>query len=202
MTRTLLLALLSLFLTFCSAADSKGGSINYDIQSYAALQNGYTLSGTITTDGAIGTLSKSDITAWSYTATNGTTTYKVTSTDAFADSAVQNLTATATMLTLVQNGAENFVTLGTVLNSVFVDELEWGRFGLFDSYNLFSASNAVWDATAANPPGLQLGGNTWIIAIVGSQGVPEPGTLTLALLGGVCLAVVQWTRRRRRVANW
>jgi hypothetical protein len=56
MNRALLLALLSLFVSFSPNATTKAGSIVYEIQNYAALQNGYTLSGTITTDGTIGTL--------------------------------------------------------------------------------------------------------------------------------------------------
>ena len=49
-------------------------------------------------------------------------------------------------------------------------------------------------------PGFSLGGSTWVIALAGAT-VPEPGSLTLALLGGACLAVVQRAKRRRRVAG-
>jgi hypothetical protein len=51
MFRALLAALLALSLTCCSATICMGGSIVYDLASYADLQNGYALSGTITTDG-------------------------------------------------------------------------------------------------------------------------------------------------------
>ncbi len=65
MNRILLLALLSLVLTFCPAADLMSASITYNLQSYPTQQSGLTLSGTITTDGAIGTsLSSADITNW------------------------------------------------------------------------------------------------------------------------------------------
>lgn len=186
------LALVALGLVAGAAERARAGSITYHIIDYPSLQNGYTLSGTITTDGAIGTLARSDITAWSYTATNGTDTYSATYTDASAGLAVQNLTATTTSLSLAQTGFENFLTLGIVPGSVFIDELEWARFGLFDSYNLFSAGSPVWDREASNPPGLQLGGTTWIIA---TTSVPEPGTISLMFLGSLCLAVVQCTRR-------
>ncbi len=45
------------------------GTITYSIQNYPADQNGATLSGTITTDGAIGNLASSDILSWSWTIT-------------------------------------------------------------------------------------------------------------------------------------
>jgi hypothetical protein len=41
--------------------------IIYSIENYASLQNGYTLSGTITTDRTIGTLNESDIKAFNLT---------------------------------------------------------------------------------------------------------------------------------------
>ena len=51
----LLAALLPCFSTCCSATNCMGGSIVYNIQNYPDLQNGFTLSGTITTDGTKGT---------------------------------------------------------------------------------------------------------------------------------------------------
>ncbi len=99
MHRQLTLCLLSLFLTFGCADDSVGGSITYHIENYAALQNGYTLSGTITTDGMIGTLTDADITAWSFSVT-GPTSYQLTSQSPGATVVVVNLTATASALTL------------------------------------------------------------------------------------------------------
>jgi hypothetical protein len=55
MIRALLAALLALSLTCCSATNCMGGSIVYNIVNYPDLQNGYTLSGTITTDGSSAT---------------------------------------------------------------------------------------------------------------------------------------------------
>lgn len=43
------------------------GEITYSLQNYPADQEGYTLSGTITTDGVIGGLAASDIVSWSWT---------------------------------------------------------------------------------------------------------------------------------------
>ncbi len=45
------------------------GSITYDLEINPYLTNGWTLSGTITTDGALGPLQSPDILSWSWTAT-------------------------------------------------------------------------------------------------------------------------------------
>ena len=67
--------------------------------------------------------------------------------------------------------------------------------------------NYAWLDTALRPPGLQLGsvgisaqggGSSWTI---GTLAVPEPGTLTLALLGIACVAAAQTTMRYRRAAS-
>lgn len=50
---------------------ASAGSITYDLVNYPDVQDGNTLSGTITTDGAIGNLQMSDITAWSVTISQG-----------------------------------------------------------------------------------------------------------------------------------
>src|SRR5262249_32098087 len=76
--------------------------------------------------------------------------------------------------------------------------------GFGDTYQAFSPNNPspVWQASASNPPGLSLGGNTWVIAANLAQAVPEPGSLTLALLGLSCLAAAAlWPRRQRRAAT-
>ena len=66
---------------------------------------------------------------------------------------------------------------------------------LINSGNLWQATNAN-----SNAPGISLGGlNPWIIATTAA--IPEPGSLTLALLGTACLAVGEWTRRRRWAAS-
>ena len=48
---------------------SQAGQITYLIQNYAADQNGSTLSGSVTTDGNLGTLTSADIVAWTWTVT-------------------------------------------------------------------------------------------------------------------------------------
>jgi hypothetical protein len=214
MNRALLLASLSLFLTVCLAAESMGGPITYNIESYAALQNGYTLSGTITTDGTIGTLARANVTSWSFSVT-GPTSYQLTSLTPTAGFVLDNLTATATSLTLAPPTADQESLLsfqggsfGSTITNLGYDRnpVNPGEGGpATDAYSSFNGTGAAsgisWRDVVDNPPGLQLGGSTWVIATVTGSAVPEPSTLTLALLGMACLAVAQRTMRYRKDAS-
>jgi hypothetical protein len=205
MNRTFLLAALGLGVVVTPT--SHGASIVYTFQSYNSLQNGYTLSGTITTDGTIGALAPANITAWSYTITNGTTTDHESG--GGNDVYVTGVTVSATSISMgVSSGSSNFPN-NLVFTNGFVGLLEYTRTppsnapGFGDSYQAFSPNASLfWSASASNPPGLSLGGNTWIIAANLAQAVPEPGSLTLALLGLSCLATAAlWTRRHSRAAT-
>jgi len=231
MNRELLLALLGLFLTFGPAADGVGGTITYDLQNFPALQNGITfsgestLSGWITTDGTIGTLSNSDVVAWSFSVT-GPQTYTLTSQDPACFAYLTGvIIATATSLIIPVPVPEP----GSVGNSLtLISEgtnfggspgLRYVRDGGTtgrppeDNYSMAVPSsiplipNYAWNDVALRPPGLDLGsvgisaqggGSSWAI---GTLAVPEPSTLTLALLGIACLAVAQTTMRYRRAAS-
>ena len=56
----------------------------YIIKDYPELQNGWTLSGTITTDGRLGPIGPNDITSWEWTVTSGEGTHTNKSTDRMA----------------------------------------------------------------------------------------------------------------------
>jgi hypothetical protein len=69
MTTTIRMAALTALTWMALVAGAKAG-MTYDIVNYPTLQNGYTVVGTITTDGNFGKLtSSSDITDWSITIT-------------------------------------------------------------------------------------------------------------------------------------
>jgi hypothetical protein len=201
MFRALLAALLSLSLACCSATNCMGGSIVYNIQNYAYLQNGFTLSGTITTDGTIGTLTSADITAWSFSVT-GPMSYQLTSQNPGAFLFVSNLTASSTALSLAHTNTigliEGLTLVGPQLTAF--PTLSYQRIPGADVYTSFGDQGAnSWSDFAPSPPGLSLGGSTWIIATTAT--IPEPGTLTLTLLGGACIGAVQWMQRCRRAVS-
>jgi len=70
---------------------------------------------------------------------------------------------------------------------------------IYQSTAAFLESNPTWSDMVLFPPGLSLGGTTWIIATAAT--IPEPGTLTLALLGSACIGGVQWMGRSRQAAR-
>jgi hypothetical protein len=199
MNRAPLLAVLSVFLTFSPTATTRGGSITYNIQIYPDNQSGYTLSGTITTDGTIGTLTAANITAWSWSVTGPSSYEQSSQTPTAAISYAVDLTATATSITLGQPPVGTFSGL-SLLTSTPAAELVWYRsddFG-FDIYACGVPNGNGWYNLEDNPPGLILGGNTWIIA---TASVPEPGTFSLSLLGIACLAMAQRTMPYRKVSS-
>ena len=81
--RTALAVALGLFLAVLVAAVSNAwaNDITYSIDNYPADQNGWTITGTITTDGTIGPLVSNNVISWAWTIENGTQTYNASSTD-------------------------------------------------------------------------------------------------------------------------
>jgi hypothetical protein len=55
------------------AAQDASASIQYDFVDYPAYENGYTLAGSLTTDGTTGAITSNDILNWSFTISQGTT---------------------------------------------------------------------------------------------------------------------------------
>jgi hypothetical protein len=197
MNRPVLLASLSVGLA-CRVASTRGASITYNIQNYPDVQRGYTISGTITTDGTIGTLAQSDVLAWSYTITlGGSILDQQSDIGAGHGVAARNVFATATELTISPPTGLNlneFELAGDRHATIF-----WMRDLPADFYGANGpAFEQFFSASTSIPPGLLLPSSTWIIA----QTIPEPGSLTLALLGLPCLAAtVLWTGRSSRAGR-
>jgi len=199
MHRPLLLASLSAILMLSPAHVARAGDVTCNIVQYPSLQNGYTLSGSITTDGHFGPISATDITAWSYTITQGSspiTTETSTNLGAYLD--LVALTASPHQL-IVPAAAPAELTGTALANSddlhslVFRDDYGLSSAPPFWAYtastNYLSEPGNLWNSLSSAPPA-----SPWVIA---QTAVPEPASLTLALLGGACVAVVEWTRRRR-----
>jgi PEP-CTERM motif len=157
------------------------------------------VSGTITTDGTIGTLIEANITAWSFSVSGPTAGYGLTSQTGGATSYIHGLIASATTLSLPSTTTtlENTVTFYASITGE--SGLTYFRPSLDFYYSETPTGELAWNISAPNPPGLQLGGSTWIIATTAT--IPEPGTLTLALLGGACMGAIQWMRRCRRAVS-
>jgi hypothetical protein len=183
MARSAFILLLILAGVILGPREVYAGSIRYFVENYPTLQNGYTVSGTITTNGDFGTsLLTSDITSWNITVTLGSTTI-ASFTPANSINYEAFFDASPTTLS-VSLGTEfiNFINL-PIGTSLF-----WGGPNAGDSYllDLFlssGASNLLWDSEFPPPQ---------IVATI-----PEPSSGALALLGAAVLISYGWARSRR-----
>jgi hypothetical protein len=161
------------------------GSITYNVVNYPDLQNGYTVSGTITTNGATGTfLPGTDITSWDISITKGTTTVvTLTPTDSFNIS--NAFDATTTSIT----AATPFDVVEFVATSLPEIDLSWTGLpgGGAVSYMAEDHTNNtnLWNSSLfpANSP----------IATV-----PEPSSAVLASVGAVAAFLAYGSSRHRR----
>src|SRR5271157_3999787 len=149
------------------------GSMTYDIVNYPDLQNGWTLSGTITTDGTIGTIQASDITSWTWTIVEAGTALTIRSTDLGAGVTVDGLTATSTDLQLHFN-SDQLLQLGS--NAAFLQDATSHIEPRFITQALGPAippPRIAWSSSIPQPPGT----SAWLIASTSTAAVPEPCTL-------------------------
>ena len=173
--------------------------ITYNLNSFAPDQDGYTLSGSITTDGTIGVLTKSDFVAWTWTVSNGSTTFTASSTDAGAAVSTEgtimtNATGTQILVPFakpspssVGNGLALAITGEARL--VWVNNPDMPNQPYYEALVVPPNTDVFWDTQ--NP---QMGGFTdWIIA--GPIPVPEPSSLILGITASIAGLGV-WSRRR------
>jgi hypothetical protein len=162
--------------------------ITYDLVNVPADQNGWTVSGHITTTGATGSLAVSDVTSWDFTLTKGATSYAATGS---APSNISNILATSESL-IVQNLPVTGLTFTKGITS-----LSWTR--LTPSFEYYSATQGsnLWQAFYPSYAVDSAGG--WIIATATPSGVPEidpaTGSSALSLVAGM-LAMIEQRRRR------
>jgi hypothetical protein len=186
--RSLLLASLAVAAGMTTA---RADQITYNIVPYPSLQNGFSLSGSITTDGAIGLLSPTDIVSWSFEISKDGVVDDNTGTTI---NGPVGLIATPTALALLRptdfpsllalNQPTTFQLIGAGLSDVGSD-LIWYRESDFDEYyadtpnNKFGNSAEYPEDWYANQSCcLDLGGiDPWIIAGQGPVTVPNPQTV-------------------------
>ena len=202
------LNLLAAITVACSALLSglQAAPITYSIVNNAAFQNGYTLSGSISTDGTIGELSYGNFTGWSFTITETATSLVKLSDSSPLNAFSGRIVASATQLTLPNPTGSNFQNYLALLGAQ--GTLGWSRspsVGSGDSGDPASeqygatGADVYWnnDAESLSLPSTADG--SWIIADGGVSTVPEPSTYGL-LFGGFTLAVVSMRRRTSKQA--
>jgi hypothetical protein len=185
-----------LVLAFGIFGEASAGSITYDILDMPADQNGFAVSGTITTDGVIGNLANSDITSWSVTISQAGISETFTSGDGGPIvNILNNLVATASEI-YVPPAANFAVANDFELLSVppggmitIIDEIRWVNSPqpIYMAQVNFSAPPA-WNTAPS------VAGTNWVIATA----VPEPSALTMLGIAATCLAGVIRRRASRR----
>lgn len=195
-----------------SFSTAQAGPITYQINDYTAVQQGYTISGSITTDGTIGGLNPGNITAWTWTLSEGVTVYGTTSSsDAGAGILFFGaITASATEITMATPGMDQTIHL-ILFNENLRDfngvSLTWRRVGASHSRGFQPASdtfngnyvNGSFSAYSENPPGLAMPNTTtWVIAT--ANATPEPASRMLFGLGALILCCGVHRRRQPKAA--
>jgi PEP-CTERM motif len=162
---------------------TEAGQITYAIQNYPADQNGYTLSGSITTDGNLGTLSTSDIVAWTWTI-SGPGGPPLTGSGAPGEAFADFLIATSQQLVLPQyQSTDAYLSLVEESGSQEGNRVNWERSSIASGQapeyfaSLTSPPTDLWDTLN---PGMG-GTDPWVIAVAAA--VPEPSSVVLLGLG-------------------
>ncbi len=187
--RQLIIGVVGLMLIASSSANA---SITYSIVDHAGDQNGWFLSGSITTNGNTGALSTSDVLSWNWSIVNGSTSYSFDSTTGLMT--LHDVWATSSSLTLtapVSNGHSALTFRDSSSASI-----QWNRGGppASDYYTAMysDAYAAAW--MTSHPSDLVSSGYT-----IAEAPVPEPTTLIVWSLLGVLGITIGWWRRRNAV---
>jgi probable HAF family extracellular repeat protein len=164
---------------------------------YPALENGYTLTGTITTDGATGVLSGSDVVNWNVNISQGNTLLTHADPSTGFIQSCNNLHADATGLWLPEGapGTKIFnVVDGNLQSDTVVIQYNFGTISDFYT-GQWPGNGVLWNYNLGNPN--QITGN-FIVAT--PEAVPEPASIALLLAGGMILLVIVSRRHRLGLA--
>jgi hypothetical protein len=185
----------------CSSSPALADTV-YSLVDYPTLEQGWTLSGTITTDGNTGTLNPGDILAWSWKLS------KSGSSDVTIDNTTGFLTPQGQTPGLFAVSGSNLILVDGQGFAAERDGYPSSTYTMFwdEIRNLSFTSGDVWNASSTNGsqttwyyhnnatgsiPALQAGG--YAIATA----VPEPSTLTFLGTAFAGLGVVYLRRRAR-----
>ncbi len=174
---------------------AKAGTITYDLTQTTSLQDGWTVTGTVTTNGATGTLVSGDVESWGFTLFNGKTSYAASSTDEGSSTVLNGVMASATGITLPDTADSEDLANELLLQagSTFI---EYNRQDgpTAEIYKGAGAANLLWDADNAANIG---GTDPWTLAT--AESVPEPSSIVLLGVASIGIIGLVWRRRRASV---
>jgi hypothetical protein len=176
--------------------EATAGSITYNIVAYPTITSPYSVSGTITTNGATGTaLDGTDITGWDITVTQGTTPiFELTPTN--SDNITSIFDATATTITVPTTSGQSIQFATTDIPSS--QDINWLRNDdntityLGTDVSILPFGQSIWNGllpTNQSP-------------VATATAIPEPSTGVLVGIGAVhALPYVQHRKRQSRHAR-
>jgi hypothetical protein len=181
----------------------------YDFQFNPGVWYGqpWTLSGTITTDGTIGTIQATNILFWTWTLTNGVSSFTASSTDPYAGmSTITEGAGVNTMPGITATGAGLFLPVPSsdvpYRFTLYAppDQLMWQtNAGGTTQFSIFDYSAEIDGGWLENLAGGA--GSAWQFASASPVAVPEPSSLYIVGFGAVCVYVMGHKRRARRTAT-
>jgi hypothetical protein len=185
----LLSAMVVLGLVFMSAGSALAGDITYTMVNDTVDQNGYSLTGTIVTDGTIGALAYTDIVSWQFTITGPGGPYTNSGTTSSRQTLLENITATATAIQLPMGVGFTGVGVLELGERTGGPVLQWSNSNsTIPEYYASANSTFLW---AVSPP-TGYGPGSWAVATV-----PEPSSFILAGFGTVIGLAYGWCRHDR-----
>jgi len=189
------------------ARPATAGFITYDLKDYPALQDGYALSGTITTDGTIGDIFAANVTAWSVTftpASGSPVTFSSTDPSNLVQ-VVGHVRADATAITLaaVDSGASSGDNQISLIVQDTSQSLTYARTksGVATTNFYNGQLDRLTLAWASRPAEDALGGDPWVLAGVESGGPPVAAPVPTSLMMVLCGLVPAAAIIRRRGAR-
>lgn len=196
-------AILSAIALACLWSTSHAATITYQLEQHPEYQNGFTLSGSITTDGTMGQIVQGNIMSWNWSVSKGSVVMdQLSSSDLNAEAAPIGLIASSTTLTIPEpvSGEQRSLLLcirtGIGIGGGVSNILEWingNGPGTGDIYSANPQSPEFWNYGAPSPMELNMGdGTTFLIASVATQAVPEPASLVMMSLGVAAVVAMAW----------